>query len=298
MPRSFPSFASLRAFEAVGRTLSFTGAAEELSISQAAVSRQVRALDDVLGVVLLERGHRHNELTLAGQALHGPLRESFDRIDEAVRAVSTRLGPTIVTISVAPFFSSVWLTPRIMSFREQNPDVDPRLHHAYAPPDYRRDQVDLGINWGSGAWSGVTSTKLLDGAMAPVHAPTVRVSLPLDRPGDLAKHRLLYEFSPEDWLAWFARAGDVDTTMTEMIRIGDTHALRRAALDGQGCALVSTALFKDDLETGRLVQPFDMTVDTGDHYFLNYPADRPLSAAAKRFRRWLMSEIEREGSVA
>lgn len=292
MARRLPPFAALRAFEAVARHLSFTRAAEELGVTQAAISRQVRALEDELGVVLVDRQPTHNALTAPGLSLFGSLRDSLDRMAESVHAISARPGRAILTISVAPFFSSCWLTPRIMNFIAANPKIDLRLHHAYAPPDYRRDQIDLGINWGGGDWPGVTAERFLDGSLIPVCAPSfVARCGGLNVPSDLIGKPLFYEFRAADWRLWFAAAGVTPPASLPATHLDDSNALRRVALDGHGVALFFRTLVEEDLAIGRLVQPFAIAADTGDHYFVNYPSDRDLSSGAKTFRRWLFAEL-------
>ena len=290
--RRLPPFAALRSFEAVARLLSFTRAAEELGITQAAVSRQVRALEQGLGLRLIERHATHNTLSEQGQTLFLALRDGMDRIDEGVRAVSSRSGSTILTVSVAPFFSACWLTPRIMSFVEANPKIDLRLHHSYDPPDYRRDQIDLGINWGDGRWDGVKTERVLDGSLTPVCSRAFfELHLTDAKPADLIRQPLFYEFRQKDWIEWFHAAGLAPTAQPSATRIDDSNALRRIALDGHGVALFFRSLVEEDLSIGGLVQPFDQVVDTGHHYFLNYPSDRELPAGAKHFRRWLLTEL-------
>ncbi len=292
--RNLPPFAALRAFEAVARTLSFTGAAQELGVTQAAISRQMRALEQQLGVRLVERYATHNSLSSAGKRLSTALREGMDVMEAGVRAVSSKPGQQILTVSVAPFFSATWLTPRIMSFIEANPGVDLRLHHSYQPPDYRREQIDLGINWGHGQWTGVEAEKVLDGSLTPVCAPEFLGSRTQKlEPVDLIKQPLFYEFRREDWADWFAASGNALSEPPAATKIDDSNALRRIALEGHGIALFFYTLAVEDLAIGRMLQPFDVTVDTGNHYFLNYPSDRELSIGAKRFRRWLQTEISK-----
>lgn len=289
--RRLPSFAALRAFEAVARTRSFTRAAGELGVTQAAISRQVRALEQVLGVDLLERQAAGNVLTEPGRSLYSPLRDSLDRIEEAVRSVSSWPHRAVLTVSVAPFFSAAWLTPRIMTFITKHPAVDLRLHHSYEPPDHHRDRIDLGVNWGDGRWRRVSAEKILDGALTPVCSPAMAARFEeLSTPAALLDAALFYEFSASDWMAWFALFDLHPADRLAATRIDDSHALRRAALEGHGLALICRTLVEEDLAVGRLVQPFDRTVDTGFHYFLNYPSDRELSSAAKAFRRWLLDE--------
>lgn len=283
--RRLPPYAALRAFEAVARRLSFTRAAEELGVTQAAVSRQVAALERLLGVDLVERRPEGNRLTEAGQALYPALRESYDRIEEALRKVSAWPRRSVLTVSVAPFFSSVWLTPRIMDFIEAHPEIDLRLHHAYRPPEYARERVDCGINWGEGDWPNVEAEKFLDGSMAVVCAPTLASEMAA--PAELLRGPLLYEFKASDWSDWLASAGVEAPQDLAMTRIDDTHALRRAALEGHGFALIIRSLVGEDLQLGRLVEPFSYLVDTGSHYYFNRPAGAELTSAMRAFRRWL-----------
>lgn len=179
-----------------------------------------------------------------------------------------------------------------MRFVEGNPAVALRLQHSYEPPDYRRDQIELGVNWGDGRWPGVTAEKVLDGSLTPVCSPGfLRRFKTNPRPADLADESLFFEFRQRDWEDWFQAAGVTLPEAPKATRIDDSNALRRVALEGHGVALFFRSLAEDDLSVGRLVQPFDVLVDTGFHYFLNYPSDRELSAGGKRFRRWLLSEL-------
>src|SRR5882724_12703526 len=156
MIRRLPSLTALRAFEAVARTLSFTKAAHELGVTQPAVSRQIRLLEDSLAVTLVTRGAARNTLTDAGEILFDGVYRGFAAITQSVERIGGSAGREILNVSVAPFFSSVWLTPRLMDFYRRHPGIDLRLHHAYQPADHRREGIDLGVNWGAGNWPGVT----------------------------------------------------------------------------------------------------------------------------------------------
>src|SRR3954451_2952552 len=160
-----PSLTALRAFEAVARTLSFTNAARELGVSQAAVSRQIRLLEEGLAVTLVTRGAAGNTLTASGEILFDGTYRGFASIGQAVERIGGSAGREILNVSVAPFFSSVWLTPRLMDFYRRHPGIELRLHHSYQPADHRREGIDLGINWGSGNWPGVKKELVLDGAL-------------------------------------------------------------------------------------------------------------------------------------
>lgn len=292
--RRLPPLSALRSFDAVARTLSFTRAAEELGVTQAAVSRQIRLLEDRLAVRLIDRGPAgRNELTDAGDILFKAVHQAFDTIAHSVERISGSGAREILNVSIAPFFSARWLTPRLMNFVRGHPAIELRLHHSYRPADHRREGIDIGINWGGGSWPGVRAEKIMDGSLTPVMSPAFFARM--DRsagPNGLPDQTLLYEFDFKDWLAWFAAAG-VPTTPEPMdrLRLSDSHALRRAALDGHGVALFFRELIDDDLANGRLIRPFPINVHTGFDYHLNYPDDYDLPAKTKAFRRWVMDEI-------
>lgn len=289
--RHLPSLTALRSFEALARTLSFTRAAQELGVSQAAVSRQMRALETALSVSLMVRGGAGNVLTDAGEELYGGVHRAFQEIEQAVDRISGSRGREILNVSVAPFFSARWLTPRLISFFRRYPEIDLRLHHAYSPADFRREGIDIGINWGAGSWSGAKTDLVLAGDLTPVLSPVLAQRTgPLQRPSQLLKLPLLYEFDLDDWKAWFAVSA-IAMPAVDSLRLNDSHALRRMALDGHGVALLFAELVAEDLGSGRLVQPFPIKVNTGANYYLNYPADIDLPSKSRKFRMWIMEQV-------
>ncbi len=291
--RRLPSLTALRCFETVARTLSFTRAAGELGVTQAAVSRQIRLLEEALAVKLILRGAGRNALTDAGEILFTGLYRAFETIGQSVEQISGSAGREILNVSVAPYFSARWLTPRLMTFLGAHPEIDLRLHHSYQPADHKREAIDIGINWGSGTWRGVRKEIVLDGALTPVISADLLARIgPLTEARQLLELTLLYEFDLRDWQLWFAQAGVTATAPLRSIRLNDSHALRRAALDGHGVALFFRGLLEEDLQSGRLIQPVDRTVHTGFDYYLNYADDQELPAKSKAFRRWIFSEVK------
>ncbi len=286
-----PPFSALRVFETVSRTKSFTLAAKRLGVTQAAVSRQIKSLEEYLGVVLIDRCPDGNELTSKGRILSDGVRRGLIEIEEAVSRVSASPGRTALTVSVAPFFSSNWLSPRLTGFVSENPQVEIRLHHAYQPPDFRRDQFELGVNWGPGKWPNVSSEKFIDGSLVAVCSPSFLKRLgPNLVVEELINQPLFCEFARSDWNTWFEIAGVEPGKEINVTLLDDSHALRRVAFEGHGVALFFKSMIQEELLNSRLVQLFDISIDTGSHYYLNYPCDRELSAVAKRFRRWLLDE--------
>ncbi len=290
--RRIPSLTALRTFEAMARTLSFTRAAAELGVTQAAVSRQIKVLEEALSVRLVHREAGGNRLTDAGEILFNGVYGAFETVAQAVARVTGSGSREILNVSVAPYFSAVWLTPRLMSFVRRHPEIDLRLHHSYHPADHRREGIDIGINWGSGAWSGVVAEKVLDGALTAVVAPSlIKRAGPLDDPAQLMTLPLFYEFDIAHWKMWFEKAGASMISTVDSLRLSDSHALRRVAWDGHGVALFFSALVQDDLAQGRLVQPFPVTTHVGSDYFLNYPASNPLPRKSRAFRRWVFETL-------
>ena len=225
------------------------------------------------------------------------IQQSLDRIAGAIEDIRPASDRRRLTVSVAPFFSAVWLTPRLSGFVRGHPKIDVRLHHAYEPPDYARDQVDLGINWGDGDWPGVITEKFLDGSMVPVCNRRVAEMLGADpQPHDLFEFPLYYEFQISDWLAWFAAAGvGIDPQKVRATRIDDTHALVRTVINSDCVGLIIRSVVVELLDGGQIVQPFGQTADVGRHYFLGWPRYRRDSSEARAFRSWLSQEITREG---
>lgn len=288
--RRLPSLTALRSFEAVARTLSFTRAAMELGVSQAAVSRQVKTLETALSVLLVVRGKSRNVLTDAGEQLYGGIHRGFDAIAQAVDRIAGSGGREILNVSVAPFFSAQWLTQRLVSFLRRHPEIDLRLHHSYHPADFNREGIDIGINWGTGAWPGRKVDLVLAGDLTPLLSPGLaKRAGRMDHPRRLLALPLYYEFDLSDWKAWFAASG-VAMEGIDSLRLSDSHVLRRMAIDGHGVALLFAGLVQEDVAAGRLIRPFGTQVNTGGNYYLNYPADVELPSKARKFRRWVLEE--------
>ena len=291
--RRLPSLNALRMFEAVARRASFTQAADELGVTQAAVSRQIKRLEDELGVALFVRHHRAIELTIEGNRLHDAVRRGFDEIGAAADEMQTTGDGETLSVSVSPYFSSAWLTPRLPSFFRLHPRINLRLHHSYDPPDYRQEPFDLGINWGRGKWPNIVAERVLTGAFVPLMGPRLVASSKALAPAELSRFMLLYEFRLDHWRDWFRQVGLTMPPHARSLRIDDSHALRQAALDGQGVALFFWGLARRDVATGKLLQPFTDRLEHGEDYYLNYPRYAARKAKVKLFRRWIVSEIRK-----
>ncbi len=301
--RNYPLNA-LRAFEAAARHLSFVKAADELHVTPAAISHQVKSLEDFLGVQLFRRLPRGLLLNDAGQLFLPELRDGFAQLDKAVERVreSDARGPLM--ISVAPAFAAKWLVPRLERFSAAHPDIDVRISARLAVIDFQRDAFDAAIRLGRGNYPGLESTKLFDESVTPLCSPRLlEGEFPLRRPEDLQHHLLLHDDSLEfdaaapKWSSWLKAAGikDIDSTRGPHFSHPD-HALQ-AAIDGAGVVLGWRYLATADLAAGRLIAPFDLALPLDLGFFLVCPethAERPKVAL---FRQWLLDEIGRARSM-
>jgi LysR family glycine cleavage system transcriptional activator len=302
MARNLPPLNSLRAFEAAARHLSFTKAAEELHVTPAAISHQIKALEEQLGVPLFRRLTRALRLTQAGQAALPPMRDGFDSLADAVDLLRAHENSGALTVSLDPSFAAKWLVPRLDRFRAALPDLDVRLDATDKLTDFQRDNVDLAIRYGSGNYPGLEVERLLSEEIFPVCSPKLLEGpAPLAQPSDLRHHTLIHlEWDSENvtapnWRMWLLAAGIHDIDFTRGPVFSMTTLALQAAIEGQGVALASSFLVADDLAAGRLVVPFDLSVcDPLDFaYHVVVPkrtADLPKVVA---FKTWLLDEIAR-----
>lgn len=298
-----PSLNALRAFEAVSRHLSLTKAAEELHVTPAAVSHQIKALEADLGVALLKRQRRDFYLTEAAQGGLPALREAFDLLDEAVARMRSALPDRLLTISVAPSFAATWLLPRLARFKERCPEIDVRLDTTDRMVDLRRESIDVGIRFGAGNYRGLEVKQLFGDAIFPVCSPgLLQGPHPLRVPADLQHHTLLHvDWAPGmpdsgieesgDWQMWLKAAGAEDLVdPSRGPRFSHTSMALQAAIRGQGVAIGSTALAGDDLAEGRLVRPFRVSVPVNFCYYAVTTPAGAKQSKVKAFVDWLLAE--------
>lgn len=283
----------LRAFEAVGRNLSFARAADELDVTPTALSHHVRRLEHELGVELFIRLHRRVVLTETGERLLEDCTRSVQLLSRAVERAASIGRETTLNISIAPYFSAKWLIPRLGTFWAAHPTVQIRLHHAYQPADFLLDRADAGISWGSGTWPHTEAVQIMRGHLTPVCSQRLRRRMPKrPTPGDLAEWPLFYEFSADHWRQWFDAAGCRPSPSTKMVQVDDSHALANLALDSQGIVLFFADLIRDDLRLGQLSQPIDLQIDPGSAYYLTRPARQVMSPQLTTFWDWVLDEAE------
>jgi LysR family glycine cleavage system transcriptional activator len=297
-PRSIPPLNALRAFEAAGRHLSFTRAADELHVTSAAVGQQVRSLEALLGVQLFLRHNRSLVLTEAGLALLPGLSDVFYRLVEVLEAFRRRDLDRPLTVTVPPTFAAGWLLPRLDGFRSAHPDVEVRIDASNRVVDLVHEDADVALRYGSGDYPGMHVELLLREEVFPVCAPSLlEGEHPLRTPEDLRHHALLHvddvarlgDYWP-DWEMWLRTADVEHLNSRRGLRFSDTGLAIRMAAEGKGVAMGSRVLAASELRTGRLVQPFAPSMPTTFAYYVVSPqaiADTPRVAA---FRQWVLAE--------
>ena len=294
MPRQIPPLNALRAFEAVARHLSFTSAADELGVTQGAVSQQVKKLEAHLGLLMFRRVHQGLLLTDAGQAYLPVVRDAFDGLAQGTRNLQSRERCGVLTVSVSAGFATKWLVPRSHRFYERHPEIDLRISASPEHINFARGDVDLAIRHGDGTWPELDTARLMAEKVFPVCSPGL-AGKPheLKAPIDLRHQTLLRSWHPDYWPQWFAAAGAADAVDTTRGPAFNDHSNAiQAAIDGQGVALGRTALVGDDLLAGRLVRPFDRVISADIAYWIVCPkgtAERPKIVA---FREWLLVEAD------
>lgn len=291
--RDLPPLAAVRVFEAAARHLSFTRAAEELGMTQAAVSYQIKVLEERVGSPLFLRLTRALELTQAGRSLAPAASEALELIASAFATAraSTR---GVLSISVVPTVAAHWLAPRIGSFQLRHPDVAVRIDATRQLADFTRDDVDVAIRSDSdGDWPGLLAHRLMPIDFTPMLSPKLADRLGMPKaPADLLKFPII---DPDDpwWLTWFAAYGiaDYDPGSRPIVRMGDQHLEARAAIGGQGVAILTPAFYSTELESGLLVQPFGAALE-GRSYWLCYAEARRNVPKIRAFREWMLAELE------
>lgn len=281
---------ALRAFEASARHLSFTRAADELCVTQAAVSHQIKALEARLGVALFRRSNRGLLLTDEGMALAPTLVESFGAIDRLFDRFDSGGVAEVLTVSAVGTFAVGALLERLPAFRAACPGIDLRLLTNNNQVDLVAEGLDCAIRFGDGAWHGEAADAICPAPLTPLCSPAVARTL--RSPTDLLRRTLLRSYRAQDWPSWFAAAG---------LEVGALHGplfdsslvMVQAAMLGEGVALAPSTMFRRELEGGRIVRPFAVEV-SNDGYWLTCLKSRPSGWAMTEFRRWLLNSFAEE----
>lgn len=299
--RSLPSLDFLRGFEAAGRRLSFTLAAQELFVTQSALSRQIKALEEALGAPLFERRHRALALTVAGAAFHRSITEALDALASAAERARGGTRSPGLTLSTTVSFASLWMIPRLASFRAEQPEVEVYVSADDRVVDLARGDVDIAVRYLPDSGAPANAVRLFGERLTPVVSPKVaRGREPLRAPADLARHVLLHFDEPEgrtpwlDWRSWLASNGEPGLRSAGSLRFRLYDQVIQAAVGGQGVALGRLPMMAEHLRDGRLVAPFARKYESTRSYFAIVApraGDRDDVAA---FLRWITAEAARE----
>lgn len=283
-----PPLPAIRVFEAAARHQSFTRAAEELGMTQAAVSYQIKILEERVGQALFLRTRGRVVLSTAGERLAGPVGEAFGQLRQAFASVREETGGTL-SISTVPTFATHWLVPRLGSFRQERPNLAVKLAIEGRLVDFAGEDVDVAFRTGRGEWPGLAAHLILPTTYTPMVAPALveRVGLP-QSPADLLRFPLIGITDPW-WPSWFRLAGVPDPVLPDQadVQLGSQQLEASAVMAGQGVAILTPGFFGKDLAAGRLIQPFDIVGDDGHSYWLVYPQSRRHVPKIKAFREWV-----------
>ena len=295
MTDALPPLAAIRVFEAAARLLSFTKAAAELGMTQAAVSYQVKLLEERLGAPLFLRQPRALALTEAGQWLAPRTTEAFELLRDAYSRFGEREQATLV-VNTMHTFAAQWLAPRLGVYQLAHPKTAVQLETTTRVVDVSREEVDVVIRSGKGKWSGLLTYKLIDVRYTLMVSPALAEKVGgLHRPEDMFKVDLIDPHDPW-WIDWFKACGQpIDKLNMDLGPIGLQTITASAAIAGRGAALLVKEFFEQEIRDGRLYQPFDVMVDTETAYWLAFPEGRRNVPKIKAFRDWILAEIGQPG---
>ncbi len=298
MPRRLPPLNALRAFEAGARLLNFTRAADDLHVTQTAVSHQVRLLEEWFGKRLFVRAGKGLKLTEAGAALYPVTSQALDHIGEVSARIRSADSRRTLTVSVTPTFGTRWLAQRLGHFWQAHSEVDLRLHHSLHLVDLQREDIDMAVRWGKGDWPGLTVERLMAAQSTPLCAPQLLESEHGIRTlEDLRHHTLLHERDHREWTEWLTAAGIPEIDGQRGPIIDNSAVLLSAALAGHGVFLGVLGMLDDELDSGALVAPFGTTPDPRLAYYLAYLPGALERPKVRAFRDFLIEELHRSEAV-
>jgi len=291
MLRRLPPLNALRAFESAARSESFTRAAEELCVTQAAVSQQVKALEATLGIKLFNRERQRLVITSAGREYLAVIRDALDRIAVGTERVVQRQSSGKLTVSTSPDFAAKWLVYRLSRFAEAYPGTELRVFATMQHVDFVREEIDLAVRHGDGTWVGLDAARLCSERLFPVRSPKlVSGRNRLVKPSDIIRFPILHLEDSKAWSRWFDAAGVTDADVSHGPVFNRASMLIDAAVDGQGVALARTTLAAWDLINGRLVRPFAISLRVSNAYWIVCPKATTTLPKIVTVRDWLLAE--------
>jgi len=300
-----PSLDLLKGFEAAARLLSFTRAGAELHLTQSAVSRQIRELEEQLGATLFERRHRALALTEPGRQLYSAAAQVLATMREATRRLRAAREQRVLSVTTSSTFASMWLVPRLAGFTRDNPGVDVRVSASTRMEDLERAGFDLALRYSTPEAVGAGAVRLFGERMFPVCSPKLlkdkqgEARLPLAKPADLAKHVLLHIDDPEGawpwmaWRTWLEVAGMPNLRPAGNLRFTNYSEVVQAAIAGQGVALGRSPLVREALREKKLVAPFGVSGESSRAYYLIVARNAAERAEVRRFAEWVKREAKK-----
>jgi len=300
MAGRLPPLNALRAFEASARQLSFTKAAEELFVTQAAISHQVKSLEEFLGIKLFMRKNRSLLLSEEGQSYYLDIKDVFNQLHDATEKLLARGAKGAITVSLQPSFAIQWLVPRLNAFNLLHPDIDVRIKAVDQPDNSLTEDVDVAIYYGRGRWENLHADRLQQGYLVPVCSPLLLTgNKKLDKLADLTDHTLLHDTSRRDWKRWFKEIGVKGTNVNHGPIFSHSSMVVQAAVHGQGIALAHNVLAKPEIDSGRLIKPFKQVLRSKNSYYVVCRENQVDIGKISAFRDWVLdtvaSEEEEEG---
>lgn len=296
MSKRLPPLNALRVFDAAARHLSFTKAAEELFVTQAAVSHQMKSLEEFLGLKLFRRRNRSLLLTEEGQSYYLDIKEIFTSINEATKRLLARSAKGALTVSLSPSFAIQWLVPRLSGFNQAFPGIDVRIQAVDREEDKIADDVDVAIFYGRGNWSGLRTDRLYAEFLMPVCSPALLTGEhPLKKPEDLAYYTLLHDSSRRDWQAYIRQVELQNVINVQQGPIFSHSAMViQAAVHGQGVALTNNVMARNEIDIGRLVCPFSEVLVSKNAFYLVCQENQAEIGKIAAFRQWILSQAASE----
>lgn len=300
MANRLPPLNALRAFEASARQLSFTRAAEELFVTQAAISHQIKSLEEHLGIKLFMRKNRALLLTDEGQSYFLDIKDIFNSIHDATERLLARGAKGAITVSSQASFAIQWLVPRLTAFNALHPEIDVRIKAVDQAENSLTEDVDVAIYYGRGRWPNIHADKLHTEYLIPVCSPLLLQEnasngkpalLTLD---DLEHHTLLHDTSRKDWKRWFKQVGVKGVNVNHGPIFSHSAMVVQAALHGQGVALAYSVLAKPDIDSGRLVCPFNDVLVSKNAYFIVCRENQKELGKIEAFRQWMLTMVASE----
>lgn len=282
----------LCAFEAAARHQSFTAAATELNLTQSAVSRQIRSLEDLLGAELFIRERQTVRLTVAGEAYAQEIRSALHRVSTATLAFRANPQGGTLNIAILPTFGTRWLSPRLPGFLKENPGVTINLTTRLAPFDFQVDTVDAAIHFGQPEWPGAKLDYLMSETVVPACSPAMLKAHRIKKPGDLLGIPLLHLVSrPDAWERWF-RVMKVPAGKVHGMLVDQFAMAAQAAISGLGVALLPKFLIEHELASGDLVVAIDKLIESTERYYLAWPPSRESYPPLQAFRQWIRNAAQ------